>query len=206
MKAHLRVLLGAGGGVLLGLAVGVGRSWMVLEPALREAAATARKPAPGAAEFRQKGWNFWTIEIENLSSELKDERLRLRSQAEALEQRGARLAAEERELAKVRAELERMRREIADQVVEMAADELKNVRSLATTYANLTPRGAVAIFREMDDVTVAKILAVMKPDVVGPIFEEMSRATGPDQSLARRAALLSERLRLLKAARPAATP
>jgi hypothetical protein len=46
----------------------------------------------------------------------------------------------------------------------------------------------------------------MKSDVVAPIFEEMSRAAGADTTLAKRAALLSDRLRLMKSAKTAATP
>ena len=84
----------------------------------------------------------------------------------------------------------------------VAADELKNLRTLAQTYTNLSPRGAVAIVRELDDVTVVKILALMKPDVVGAIFEEMSKGGGPEAPLARRAAALSEKLRLIKVAPP----
>jgi hypothetical protein len=46
-----------------------------------------------------------------------------------------------------------------------------------------------------------KILSVMKPDDVSPIFEEMSRNAGTDTVLAKRAATLSEKLRLMKAAK-----
>jgi hypothetical protein len=53
----------------------------------------------------------------------------------------------------------------------------------------------------MDDGTVVKILSLMKSDSVAPIFEEMSRAAGADPSFARRAATLSEKLRLVRTAR-----
>jgi flagellar motility protein MotE (MotC chaperone) len=95
-----------------------------------------------------------------------------------------------------------MRKQIADRVIEIAADESKNVRTLAQTYGALTPRAAVAIFREMDDATAVKILSVMKPDIVGPIFEEMSKTGGADAPLAKRAAQLSEKLRLMKSPKP----
>ncbi len=57
----------------------------------------------------------------------------------------------------------------------------------------------------MDDTTAVKILSLMKPDVVGPIFEEMSKTAGTEGPLARRAAVLSEKLRLVKSAK-APTP
>lgn len=187
--------------LLLSVALGAALSWRALNAVVMQAALA--RPAPEPTELKKKGWDFWTIEIENLSNELKEERVRLKRQSELLDQRAARLAAEEKEFAKLRADVEALRKEIADRVIEITADEAKNVRTLAATYAALTPRGAVAIFREMDDSTAVKILSLMKPDTVGPIFEEMSRTGAADDSLARRAALLSEKLRLMKATKPA---
>ena len=66
----------------------------------------------------------------------------------------------------------------------------------------LTPKAAVTIFREMDDTMVVKLLALMKPDVVGAIFEEISKQSASDPALAKRAAQLSERLRLIKVYKP----
>lgn len=164
-----------------------------------------RAKAAAAVPKKEKGWDFWTIEIENLSNELKEERAKLRKQADGLEQREMRLAAERKELDTMRAEIEALRKEIANQVITIRDDEAKNLRALSQTYTNLTPRAAVAIFREMDDQTAVKILFLMKPDVVGPIFEEMSKTSGTDGSpLSRRAAILSEKLRLLKAKQAAA--
>lgn len=192
-------------GVALSLALGIGLAWRDVARALHEATAAAALAAAQTVQepghLKKKGWDFWTIEIDNLSTELKEERQRLRKQAELLDQREARLAAEEKEFEKVRADVELLRRDIADRVIEIAADETKNIRALAQTYGNLTPRAAVAIIRELDDTTAVKILSVMKPDVVGPIFEEMSGAknAATESPLARRAAILSEKLRLMKA-------
>src|SRR5258708_1438190 len=122
-----------------------------------------------------------------------------------MDQRSARLVSEEKELAKVRSDIDTLRREIADRVIEITADEQKTLRALSQTYTNLTPRAAVAIFKERDDTTAVKILSLMKPDVVGLIFEQMSATANSDGTpLARRAAILSEKLRLMKASKPAA--
>lgn len=193
-------LVAAGIGLTLSVGLGVGLSWRALNEIVLRAAAAV--PSKEPSELKKKGWDFWTIEIDNLSNELKEERLRLRRQAELLDQRAARLAAEEKEFAKLRADVESLRRQIAEKVIEITADEAKNIRTLSATYTNLTPRGAVAILREMDDATAVKILSLMKPDIVGAIFEEMSRAVGTDNALPRRAALLSEKLRLMKAKSP----
>jgi len=192
-------------GVIAGLAVGL--AWFYQAAGLIIAQRQAQKAHSNLARAEQKaqGWDFWTIEIEGLANELKDEKARLKKQNDTLDQRTARLAAERQELEKLRAELEATRKEISQLVVEITADELKNIRTLAQTYTNLTPRAAVAIFRELDDTTAVKILSLMKPDVVGPIFEEMSRTAGPDGALARRAALLSEKIRVMRSNKSAAS-
>jgi flagellar motility protein MotE (MotC chaperone) len=186
-------------GVVLSVGIGIGLAWRVLSANLGKL--VIAKPVKDTTELKRQGWDFWTIEIENLSNELRDERLKLRKQAELLDQRAARLAAEEKEFAKVRADVEKLRREISDRITEISADEAKNIRTLATTYATLTPKAAVAIVRELDDPTAVKILSLMKPDIVGPIFEEMGKSGTPDSPLARRAATLSEKIRLMKAAK-----
>ena len=193
-------LVTAGMGLILSLGVGLFMFWRtagVLVTQAIEAQATARD---AALPKKEKGWDFWTIEIENLSNELKEERARLRKESDLFDQREVRMAAERKELATMRDEIEGLRREIAEKVISIREDEAKNLRGLSQTYSNLTPRAAVAIIREMDDVTAVKILFLMKPDVVGPIFEEMSKTTGLDGTrLSRRAAILSEKLRLMKA-------
>lgn len=185
--------------LVLSVALGVALCWRAAGPYIQLAIASRAKAVPSKKE---NGWDFWTIEVENLSNDLKEERAHLRSESERLDQRSARLDAEEKELATARSEIEALKRQIDDKVTEVTADEAKNVRTLAQTYTNLSPRGAVAIFKELDDTTAVKILSQMKPDVVGPIFEEMSRGTDNDPTLARRAAALSEKLRLMKSNRP----
>jgi flagellar motility protein MotE (MotC chaperone) len=188
-------------GILAGSAVGLGWFWQAASLMVQQA--VEARPAPLVAEGKEHGWDFWTIEIDGLAAELKVEKARLRAQADGLNQRSARLDAEQAELAKVRAEIESMRTEINRKVIEITADELKNLKALSQTYSSLSPRAAVAIFKEMDDTTAVKILSLMKSDIVGPIFEEMARTQGPDGPLAKRAAILSEKLRLMKANKPA---
>lgn len=189
-------LFAAGAGIALSIGVGVYVSSRALAPLLERAAVVPKRELPPG--FVERGWDFWTVEIDNLSNELRDERARLRKQVEQLDARATRIGAEEKELAKLRADLERMRKEISDKVAEVGADEAKNIRNLAQTYSTLTPRAAVAILREIDDTTAVKILAMMKSETVGPIFEEMAKSTCPEGPLAKRAASLSERLRLVR--------
>jgi len=196
--------LAAGLSVMISVALGVAVSWRTLRVITEQA--LSAPAAPETEELKRKGWDFWTIEMENLSAELKDERARLRKQADLLDQRAARLTSEEKAFAQLRSEVEALRRQITDRVIEIKADESKNLKTLAATYATLSPKAAVAIVRELEDGTAVKILSLMKPDVVGPIFEEMGRAAQGDAALAQRAALLSEKLRLIKATKAAGNP
>lgn len=187
--------------VLAGLAGGLLPLWRASQQLVAQAM-TGRVAPPN--HLKDQGWDFWTIEVDNLAAELKDEKARMAKLAEQLDLRAARVTAEQKELDKLRANLEATRKEISDRVIEISADEMKNLRSLSQTYTNLTPRAAVAIIKEMDDMTVVKILSIMKADVVAPIFEEMSKTNDQGGLLARRAAILSEKLRLMKSSKPAA--
>lgn len=186
--------------LLSGLAAGLLPLWRAGDLLVAQALASRAKVVKA---HKAQGWDFWTIEIDNLAAELKDEKARVAKQAEQLDLRAARIAAESQELEALRGHVEAMRREIGEKVIEITADEAKNLRALSQTYANLTPRAAVAIIRELDDATTVKILSLMKADTIGPIFEEMSKTATPDGTLARRAAVLSEKLRLMKAAKAA---
>ncbi len=182
-------------GLLWGAATGLGWFWVRADCLVKVALAQARA-APKATE-KSKGWDFWTVEIDNLSSELKDEKARVKKEEEQLDVRTARITSDRQELENVRSELNTMHKQISDKIIEIQAVEAKNLRTLAQTYTNISPHGVVAIIREMDDTTAVKILSLMKPDVVGPIFEEMAKSDSPVID-AYRAARLSERLRLVK--------
>lgn len=189
--------------VILGVAAGIVPLWRAGDRLVTQAMLTHVQKAKAG---KVQGWDFWTIEVDNLASELKDEKARLKKQSELLDQRAARIAGEQQELDKVRTNIEGMRKEIAEKVIEIQADESKNLMALSQTYAALTPKAAVAIIREMDDMTVVKILSLMKPDVVAPIFEEMSKTSDREGLLSRRAAVISEKLRLMKSTRPPTSP
>ena len=89
-----------------------------------------------------------------------------------------------------------------------AADGAAGSKALDRQRRRATePEGSTSARRlefrlELDDTTAVKILSLMKADIVGPIFEEMSKtATADGMPLARRAALLSEKLRLMKSSK-----
>lgn len=159
-------------------------------------AATAHR-AP--LKLGSREWDFWTPEINEMVQGLRTERERVEARGRELDALAARLERERGELDGVRREVTRIREEIDRATAELTANEAQNLRTVAQTYAKLTPRGAVAVFREMDDYTVLKILALMKPEGVSAIFEEMARTADKGGApMSARVALLTEKLRLLK--------
>ena len=191
-------------GVLMGIGTGVGWFWTNTVPlvqAARLARAKAAEPVKPEAP-----WDFWTIEMQTLAKELQDEKDALKKREEELHRREDRMQAERQELNKQRQQLEALQTEIGSRVVEIQADELKNLKTLAATYSNLSAKALITIFKEMDDVSVVKILALMKTDVISPLFEEMSKQAATDPALAKRIAQLSEKLRLYRSTKTAAAP
>ena len=192
--------------ILLGLIFGVGTTMGVLMQAssklLEGAAEAAKARRPAEVAEPEKHWDFWTTEIENLANDLKEERALLKQRSEQLDQREARMQLEVQELEKTRRQIESMRTAIDQRLAEVTAGEAANLKKLAQSYSVLTPKAAVTIFREMDDTMVVKLLALMKPEVVGAIFEEISKQSAADPALAKRAAQLSGRLRLIKIYKP----
>lgn len=187
--------------VILGVGTGLFMFMKAATPLV--AAARAARTKTVEADKPEAPWGFWTIEIENLASELKDQKATMAKREEALRQREDRLNAERQELAKQRQELEALRADIVKNLVVIQADEVRNLKSLVATYASLSPKATLTIFKEMDDTLVVKLLALMKTDVVSPLFEEMSKQAMTDPAMAKRAAQLSEKLRLYKSSQPA---
>jgi flagellar motility protein MotE (MotC chaperone) len=181
-------------GLLLGVGTSIGVVWTAAKPIVA-AIAQERQKKP-AVEKPEQPWDFWTIEIEGLASELKEQKAALRQREEAVTLRETRLAADLKELAKTRQQVEALRDELAGRMIEIRADETRNLKTVANTFRNVSPKAAVPILSEMDPLTVVKVLSVMKADEVSAIFEEMGKS--PDELVVKRAAFLTERMRLLK--------
>jgi hypothetical protein len=194
--------------VALGLFLGVGTSLFMFMKAAAPLVAAAKLTRVKTHEPVKPDapWDFWTIEMENLAAELKDAKAGLKKREDELIAREGRFTAERLELAKQRQQLEALRAEIANTMVSIKEDELRNMKTLAATYSNLSPKATLTIFKQMDDATVVKLLALMKTDIVSPLFEEMGKQAIADPAFAKRAAQLSEKLRLYQSTKTAGTP
>jgi len=187
---------------VFGLGAGLGFFWFEASTLLK--AARAARAAAVAEERPAKPWDFWTLEIENLASELKDRNAAVVAREQALKIREERLAADQEALKQTRQQIEALRTEISGKMTELGENEIKNLKTLSKTYSAITPKAVVNILREMDESTVVKILSQMKSDVVSPILEEMGNA--PDPAMVKLAARLSDKLRLVKQPAVVAAP
>jgi len=141
-------------------------------------------------------WYFKTEEIDKFVEELQEREDSFDDREESLKNLEAHLEIEREELEELKAEIERRHKALSDQILVVKESEVRNLKNLATSYSNLSPEAAVAIFNQMEEKLVLKILALMKPDVIAAIFEELAKSGSDDPSRVRKAAEWSEELRL----------
>jgi flagellar motility protein MotE (MotC chaperone) len=111
------------------------------------------------------------------------------------------VTAERQEVEKVKNEILRLRKELEARIVEVGEHEKENLKNLGQTYTAMLPAGAAVILREIDEDSAVKILAQMKPKSAALVLGEMARIVdkSTDESPARRAARISDKLRLMTA-------
>ena len=142
------------------------------------------------------GWNFSSDDLERLNTELNNRMDEVAEKEESLAAYEARLQSDRIEIEEIKSEVERMRDTLLKDVIVVESWEGKNLKTLADTYGNLDPDATVSIFSELDDATVAKIMRFMKPATIGDILQEMAVQGGGNDALIKRAAKLSDMLRL----------
>lgn len=165
--------------------------WSELFPEKKEKALVIRREEP-----EPFAWGFSSQSINSLEEELKERLIALESREAELHAYEGRLAADRAEIEEIMQQVEQMRSSLLDKVVKLELDEEKNLKNLAKTYSTLTPEAAVSIFNELDDSTVVKIMFFMKTDIQGAILEEMATSNRGLAEQVKRAAKISDMLRL----------
>lgn len=191
---------------LLAVVLGVGTQAVVLQKRLGHVPEPEVDPHAAPEPPKFVDWSFLTPEIEAMRTELKERLAAVEARESELRDYELRLKAERAEIEKIKREVDRMRATVENTITSVQTVEQKNLKTLAATYTNMTPVAVLAIFREMDDDTVVKILSYMKPDPVGQILEEMARTKEGEGTLAGRAAVISNKLRLLHQVRAGTSP
>ena len=160
-------------------------------------------------------WAFTSPEIDELVRDLREERGALAKRREQMLALEVRLKAEREELTALQQNVKKMQEDFDKKVATAQADfdknisraqedfdknvtrvqeeEVVNLKKLAKTYAAMEPAAAATIMRELADPVIVKIMLFMKESETAPVFEALAR---PNEQAAKRAALVSERLRL----------
>ena len=146
-------------------------------------------------------WNFKTAAIDELIAELKNERQNVLEEQKDLAALSSQVTAERQEVERVKAEVTRLRQDLEARIVEISENEKDNLKKLVSTYTIMAPMSAVPILRELDENTVVKILSQMKPERVALILGAMAQMPDKlsDEPPSKRAARISDKLRLMKA-------
>jgi len=155
-------------------------------------------PAPtasAAAREKQTGpcWNFTNPEADQLIAELKTEKKALGKKEQELNDLMLRLQAERSELNLVTQSVRQLQLDFDQNVLRISEEETANLKKLAKVYADMEPANAAKVLEEMDDTSIIKIMVFMKDMETAAIWEALAKKGQPQ---AKRAALLSDRLRL----------
>jgi flagellar motility protein MotE (MotC chaperone) len=154
-------------------------------------------PGQDQAQAKPRFWSFRAEEVDALIEDLKAERAKMVKRQSELDKVTFHIEAERQELEKTRSDVAAMRDEISAEMPQIQQAEQKNLKILSQSYATMTPTATVAIFKEMEETQCVKLLALMKPDKVGAILQEMS-LQDKDESMVKRAARISDKLRLVR--------
>lgn len=138
-------------------------------------------------------WTFQNPEMDLLMEELKKEKEAMAAKEKDLNELAARLDTERSELYQLTQTVQQVQVEFDQNVTRVRTQETTNLKKLAKVYAAMTPEGAAAVFKAMDDASVVKVMVFMKEAETGPVLEVMAHQGGAD---AKRVAGISERLRL----------
>jgi flagellar motility protein MotE (MotC chaperone) len=183
-----RILQSSWLAVLAGGLLYLGTTLALLGP--EQFAGIRRAPRAGSADDGPS-WKFKNPELDQWVAQMKAEKEALAAREQRLLEWQARLDAERQEITTVTQTVARLQADFDRNVVRFGAQEAENVKRQAKLVAAMSPEGAAAMFKEMPDDDVVRILFTMKTDEASLILDTISKL---GKAEARRAATLTERL------------
>jgi flagellar motility protein MotE (MotC chaperone) len=136
-------------------------------------------------------WKFKNPEIDQWVAQMKVEKETLAAREQQLNDWQARLDAERQEISTVTQTVSQLQADFDRNVIRFSAQEAENVKRQAKLVAAMSPEGSAAMFKEMPDDDVVRILFSMKTDQASLVLDTMSKLGVTE---AKRAAALTERL------------
>jgi flagellar motility protein MotE (MotC chaperone) len=189
----IKVLTAPWMSAVLGVVLYLGTTAAVWKMPKLRSAQQAQTSAQAEAQLNGPSWNFTNPEADQLLAELQAEKEAVAKKDQDLNDLRARLQAEQSELNVVTQSVQQLEMAFDQNVLRISAEETANLKKLAKVYADMDPANAAKILEEMDDVSIIKIMTFMKDTETAAIWEAMAKE---GETSAKRAALLSDRLRL----------
>ncbi len=157
--------------------------------------------APDYSAETDPSWKFRNPEIDQWLSQMKSEKEKLDSRQEQLDELQTRLNAEIQEISTATQTVSTLQDNFNKNVIRFDAQETDNIKHQAKLMSEMSPEGAIAMFKQMPDDDAVRILFTMKDDVASIILDTWSKGSPED---ARRTAQLTQKLRQVLSAPPAA--
>ncbi len=179
---------------LVGLALYVATTAVLWKPVVPESNDAGEGVADIVAHAKSTmpSWEYQNPDADLMIEELKREREALDKREKDLNALAERLAAERMEINVVTQSVFQLQSQLDKNIARLSTEEAANIKKLAKTYAAMSPEGAAAILKELDDSTLVKILAALKDSESAPILEIIGKMGDAD---AKRVAVITERLR-----------
>ena len=162
-----------------------------------------RPPPPDYSAANDPSWKFRNPEMDQWLSQIKSEREKLDLRQEQLDELQTRLNTEMQELSVATQTVSQLQETFNQGVIRFSADQAQNIKHQTKLMSEMTPEGAIALLNEMPDDDAVRILFSMKDDVASLILDTWSKG---GKAQAKRAADLTEKLRLITSAATPAPP
>jgi flagellar motility protein MotE (MotC chaperone) len=136
-------------------------------------------------------WNAHNPEIDVLLNEVRREKETMAKREAQLKELETRLQAERAEINTVTQRVAQLQADFDQNIIRVKEEELPTLKKLGKLYTSMTPDSVLAIFKELDDPALIKILKTMKEADSAPLLDAMAKKSDAD---AKRAAFISEAL------------
>lgn len=92
--------------------------------------------------------------------------------------------------------IEILQSELERRLVKVQESEMKNLKVLAESYANMTPESVAKIFEESEESSVIKIMHFLAPETLGAVLQVMAKEISKDEKSGAKINHLLESFRL----------
>jgi len=188
---------------LVGCLIYLGVTAALLRPGRIGVIRSPAPPATVALAPDEPSWRFRNPDFNQWVEEVRHEKEAIAAREQQLQELEKRVAADRQELTTATQTVAQLQAEFDRNVIRIQDQEVVNLKRQAKVLAGMSPEGAAGLINQMPDDDAVRILYTMKTDEAGAILETLSKM---GEAPARRAAVLTERMRRALPPEPAPAP